>query len=142
VFVCWLVCLLVCLFVGLFVRCRCYYYCCLCCRILLVEIKEAVELPLTHPELYEEIGIKPPKGVILYGPPGTGKTLLAKAVANETRFALPMFLLLVSCIVCLFFISFIADSVSFCCFGLQLLVCCFVCLFVCLFIVFFYLFVV
>ena len=48
------------------------------------EIKEAVELPLTHPELYEELGIKPPKGVILYGPPGTGKTLLAKAVANET----------------------------------------------------------
>merc|ERR1739848_359320 len=48
------------------------------------EIKEAVELPLTHPELYEEVGIKPPKGVILYGPPGTGKTLLAKAVANET----------------------------------------------------------
>jgi len=49
------------------------------------EIKEAVELPLTHPELYEEIGIKPPKGVILYGPPGTGKTLLAKAVASETN---------------------------------------------------------
>jgi len=48
------------------------------------EIKEAVELPLTHPELYEEIGIKPPKGVILYGDPGTGKTLLAKAVANQT----------------------------------------------------------
>ena len=48
------------------------------------EIKEAVELPLTHPELYEDIGIKPPKGVILYGPPGTGKTLLAKAVANQT----------------------------------------------------------
>ena len=48
------------------------------------EIKEAVELPLTHPELYEEVGIKPPKGVILYGEPGTGKTLLAKAVANET----------------------------------------------------------
>jgi 26S proteasome regulatory subunit T2 len=48
------------------------------------EIKEAVELPLTHPELYEEIGIKPPKGVILYGVPGTGKTLLAKAVANST----------------------------------------------------------
>ncbi|CAE7803038.1 RPT2B, partial [Symbiodinium microadriaticum] len=44
------------------------------------EIKEAVELPLTHPELYEEIGIKPPKGVVLYGEPGTGKTLLAKAV--------------------------------------------------------------
>jgi len=48
------------------------------------EIKEAVELPLTHPELYEEVGIRPPKGVILYGAPGTGKTLLAKAVANQT----------------------------------------------------------
>merc|ERR1712131_34434 len=48
------------------------------------EIKESVELPLTHPAHYEEMGIKPPKGVILYGPPGTGKTLLAKAVANQT----------------------------------------------------------
>merc|ERR1719399_1799943 len=48
------------------------------------EIKEAVELPLTNPELYEDIGIRAPKGVILYGEPGTGKTLLAKAVVNET----------------------------------------------------------
>jgi 26S proteasome regulatory subunit T2 len=47
-------------------------------------VQEAVELPLTHPEYYEEMGIRPPKGVILYGPPGTGKTLLAKAVANQT----------------------------------------------------------
>ncbi len=49
-----------------------------------MRMQEAVELPLTHPEYYEEMGIRPPKGVILYGPPGTGKTLLAKAVANQT----------------------------------------------------------
>ncbi|MEL7671562.1 proteasome-activating nucleotidase [Methanobacterium sp.] len=50
-----------------------------------VEIKETVELPLKKPELFANIGIEPPKGVLLYGPPGTGKTLLAKAVANETN---------------------------------------------------------
>merc|ERR1712072_583897 len=54
------------------------------CEKQIQEIKEAVELPLTHPELYEDIGIRPPKGVILYGEPGTGKTLLAQAVANQT----------------------------------------------------------
>ncbi|AGK60752.1 Proteasome-activating nucleotidase [Archaeoglobus sulfaticallidus PM70-1] len=49
------------------------------------EIREAVELPLLKPKLFEEVGIEPPKGVLLYGPPGTGKTLLAKAVANQTK---------------------------------------------------------
>ncbi|ENN96596.1 proteasome-activating nucleotidase [Methanocaldococcus villosus KIN24-T80] len=49
------------------------------------EIREVVELPLKHPELFEKVGIEPPKGVLLYGPPGTGKTLLAKAVATETN---------------------------------------------------------
>ncbi len=48
------------------------------------KIREMVELPLKHPELFERLGIDPPKGVLLYGPPGTGKTLLAKAVANES----------------------------------------------------------
>ncbi len=48
------------------------------------KIREMVELPLRHPELFTRLGIEPPKGVLLYGPPGTGKTLLAKAVANES----------------------------------------------------------
>ncbi len=48
------------------------------------EIREVVELPLKDPDLFREVGIEPPKGVLLYGPPGTGKTLLAKAVANST----------------------------------------------------------
>ncbi len=47
------------------------------------KIREMVELPLKYPELFERLGVSPPKGVLLYGPPGTGKTLLAKAVANE-----------------------------------------------------------
>ena len=49
------------------------------------EIREAIELPLSHPELYAQIGIEPPRGVLLYGPPGTGKSMLAKAVANQTN---------------------------------------------------------
>ena len=49
------------------------------------KIREMVELPLRHPELFQRLGIEPPKGVLLYGPPGTGKTLLAKAVANESN---------------------------------------------------------
>ncbi len=49
------------------------------------EIKEAIELPLKKPKLFEKMGIRPLKGVLLYGPPGTGKTLLAKAVANESE---------------------------------------------------------
>jgi len=48
------------------------------------RIREMIELPLRHPEVFDRLGIEPPKGVLLYGPPGTGKTLIAKAVANET----------------------------------------------------------
>ncbi len=50
-----------------------------------LKIREMVELPMRHPELFEKLGIEAPKGVLLYGPPGTGKTLLAKAVAGETN---------------------------------------------------------
>lgn len=47
------------------------------------DLRECIELPLTNPELFLRVGIKPPKGVLLYGPPGTGKTLLARVLANE-----------------------------------------------------------
>ena len=50
----------------------------------LSKVREIIELPLKHPELFERLGIHPPKGVLLYGPPGTGKTLIARAVANES----------------------------------------------------------
>merc|ERR1711934_1201735 len=48
------------------------------------EIKEVIELPIQHPELFESLGVSQPKGILMYGPPGTGKTLLARAVAHHT----------------------------------------------------------
>ena len=54
-------------------------------RGVIQKVREMVELPLRHPELFERLGVEAPKGVLLHGPPGTGKTLLAKAVANETN---------------------------------------------------------
>lgn len=54
------------------------------CRKQMAQIRELVELPLRHPQLFKSIGIKPPRGLLLFGPPGTGKTLIARAVANET----------------------------------------------------------
>jgi len=51
----------------------------------LKKVREMIELPLKHPEIFERLGVEPPKGILLYGPPGTGKTLLAKAVANESE---------------------------------------------------------
>lgn len=50
----------------------------------MAQIRELVELPLRHPQLFKSIGIKPPRGILMFGPPGTGKTLIARAVANET----------------------------------------------------------
>ncbi|QDS77105.1 AAA ATPase cdc48 [Venturia effusa] len=54
------------------------------CRKQMAQVRELVELPLRHPQLFKSIGIKPPRGILMFGPPGTGKTLMARAVANET----------------------------------------------------------
>ena len=50
----------------------------------MAQIRELVELPIRHPQLFKSIGVKPPKGSLLYGPPGSGKTLISRAMANET----------------------------------------------------------
>lgn len=52
---------------------------------VLQEVRESVELPLTEPELFEDLGIEPPSGVLLHGAPGTGKTLIAKAIASQAK---------------------------------------------------------
>jgi transitional endoplasmic reticulum ATPase len=54
------------------------------CAAQMIQIREAIELPLRHPKLFQHLGVRPPQGVLLYGPPGCGKTLIGRAIANET----------------------------------------------------------
>ena len=54
------------------------------CASQMIKIREAIELPIRHPKLFQHLGVRPPQGVFLYGPPGSGKTLIARAIANET----------------------------------------------------------
>lgn len=54
------------------------------CAAQMIQIREAIELPLRHPKLFKHLGVRPPQGVLLYGPPGCGKTLIGRAIANET----------------------------------------------------------
>ena len=65
------------------------------------ELKEVIELPIKHPELFEALGVAQPKGVLMYGPPGTGKTLLARAVAHHTDCAFVWHVVFLLCAVSL-----------------------------------------
>jgi Holliday junction resolvasome RuvABC ATP-dependent DNA helicase subunit len=73
-----------------------------CCGQQIQELMEAIVLPMTHKERFDNLGIRPPKGVLLYGPPGTGKTLMARACAAQTnatylKLAGPQLVQVISC---------------------------------------------